>query len=78
MIGGWAEFSIGIFLISILVVWNWATNEVEINPLEVQLEQLTRSLESLDAQQQGTVDYLIQQSEEIETRFEKLTIEVNE
>ena len=77
MIGGWAEFSIGVFLISTLIVWNWVTNEVEINPLEVQVGQLTKSLESLDAQQQGTIDYLIQQSAEIEMQFEELAIEVN-
>ena len=57
----------------------WYVNRPEPapDPLKVQVEQLTRSLESLNAQQQGTVDYLIQQSEEIETQFEKLTIEVN-
>lgn len=49
--------------------------EVEIQSEEVGI--ITRSLESLDAQQQGTVDYLIEQRVEIETQFEELALEVS-
>ena len=44
-------------------------------PLE-QVETLQRQIDSIDAQQQGTYDFIIQQSEETEMQFERLSIEV--
>lgn len=56
-----------ILLISAVVIWyTQETPAPPPDPLEVKVEELTRSLESLDEQQQGTVGYLIQQQVEEE------------
>ena len=40
------------------------------------VETLTRQIDSIDAQQQGTYDVIMQQSEETEMQFERLANEV--
>ena len=59
----------------------WYTQEVpELppTPLEAQVDDLTRSLKSLDAQQKGTVGYLIEQRQELEEQFQLLAPEIKE
>ena len=46
-------------------------------PLE-QVESLRKKITSIEAQQQGTFDYLIQQAEETEIQFEELSTQVEE
>lgn len=41
-----------------------------------QVESLRKQITSIEAQQQGTFDYLIQQAEETESQFEELAVEV--
>ena len=65
------------FVVSAVIIWAINREEPELTPLELKVDSLTRSLESLDAQQQGTIDYLIQQTEDIDEKFEELAIEVN-
>ena len=65
-----------VLVVSAGIVWFLNKEEPEPTPLEMKVDSLTRSLESLDAQQQGTVDYLIQQTEDIDEKFEELAIKV--
>ena len=66
-----------VLVVSAGIVWFLNKEEPKPTPLEMKVDSLTRSLESLDAQQQGTIDYLIQQTEDIDEKFEELAIEVN-
>ena len=60
---------------SAAVVWYMREKPAPaLTPIEAQVADILESIESLDAQQKGTYDYLLEQSQELKIQFDKLSI----
>ena len=74
---GWTEYGAMAAILGGLAIWNFVTGEEE--PVMVpiaEVESLQKQIDSIEAGQLGTYDYLIQQAKETDIQFERLSIEV--
>ena len=76
---GYRAVDVFVLLAVVLSIAFWVMRDKPPSEKEIladRVESLTRQIDSIDAQQQGTYDFIIQQSEETEMQFERLSIEV--
>ena len=77
---GYRIFDWVILILAVVSAVGWAMRDKPPSEKEVladKVETLTRQIDSIQAGQLGTYDYLIQQSQETEMQFQQLSIEVD-